>query len=362
MIRRLLPIAAILVFAITAPAYAAHSFVLTRAGEKPNVAVDRGGTGHFVWDQRAADGGSVTHYAACCGPAADVQPERAHLPPHAGDRSGQQHRLRRPRSCWPPTAASSSSPIAAVRSTGPTSTRRCCSAISRRRRAELRRRRDHRDHRHGRRRVRARRRRDHHRHRPELHGRTGGATGLVQRGRGPARPRRDRGRQDDRRDGRADRRSHRQRQDVHGWRRQRRPERDRELGLRADRSRRRPRARRGAEGDLPARPQRTALRPAAHRHRQGPPGQDARPDRTLVPDLRHRERRRRRARPRRLGAGPRPALPAHEQERNAPGGLHRLVTGSSFFNLSVGAGANGRGWVAWDSNGPNKTVRAIVTP
>ena len=62
MIRRLLPIAAILVFAITAPAYAAHSFVLTRAGDKPNVAVDRGGTGHFVWDQRAADGGSVTHY------------------------------------------------------------------------------------------------------------------------------------------------------------------------------------------------------------------------------------------------------------------------------------------------------------
>jgi hypothetical protein len=28
----------------------------------------------------------------------------------------------------------------------------------------------------------------------------------------------------------------------------------------------------------------------------------------------------------------------------------------------VGAGANGRGWVAWDSYGPNKTVRAIVTP
>jgi hypothetical protein len=47
---------------VTAPAYAAHSFVLTRAGSKPNVAVDRGGTGHFVWDERAADGGSVTHY------------------------------------------------------------------------------------------------------------------------------------------------------------------------------------------------------------------------------------------------------------------------------------------------------------
>ena len=40
-----------------------------------------------------------------------------------------------------------------------------------------------------------------------------------------------------------------------------------------------------------------------------------------VPDLRHGERRRRRARPRRLGAGPRPALPAHEQEHHAPGGL-----------------------------------------
>ena len=77
----------------------------------------------------------------------------------------------------------------------------------------------------------------------------------------------------------------------------------------------------GPKGTFLLRPQRTALRPAAHRHHQGPPGQDARPDRTLVPDLRHRERRRRRARPRRLGAGPRPALPAHEQERNAPGGF-----------------------------------------
>ena len=43
-------------------------------------------------------------------------------------------------------------------------------------------------------------------------------------------------------------------------------------------------------------------------------------------------------------------------------GSHRLVSGSGFFDLSVGAGANGRGWVAWDSNGPNKTVRAIVAP
>jgi hypothetical protein len=32
------------------------------------------------------------------------------------------------------------------------------------------------------------------------------------------------------------------------------------------------------------------------------------------------------------------------------------------LDLAVGAGANGRGWVAWDANGPNKTVRAIVTP
>ena len=43
-------------------------------------------------------------------------------------------------------------------------------------------------------------------------------------------------------------------------------------------------------------------------------------------------------------------------------GSHRLVAGNGFFDLAVGAGANGRGWVAWDSNGPNKTVRAIVTP
>jgi hypothetical protein len=62
MIRRLLPLASILVFAMTAPAYAAHSFVLTRSGAKPNVVVDRGGTGHFVWDERAGDGASVTHY------------------------------------------------------------------------------------------------------------------------------------------------------------------------------------------------------------------------------------------------------------------------------------------------------------
>ena len=62
MIRRLLPLAPILVLAAAAPAQAAHSFVLTRAGANPDVAVDRGGTGHFVWDERAADGGSVTHY------------------------------------------------------------------------------------------------------------------------------------------------------------------------------------------------------------------------------------------------------------------------------------------------------------
>ena len=74
MLRRLLPLAAILAFAIAAPAHAAHSFVLTPSGAKPNVAVDRGGTGHFVWDERAADGGSVTHYCRVCAAAADARP------------------------------------------------------------------------------------------------------------------------------------------------------------------------------------------------------------------------------------------------------------------------------------------------
>ena len=62
MLRRLLPLAAILALAVATPAHAAHSFVLTPSGAKPDVAVDRGGTGHFVWDERAGDGGSVTHY------------------------------------------------------------------------------------------------------------------------------------------------------------------------------------------------------------------------------------------------------------------------------------------------------------
>jgi hypothetical protein len=40
----------------------------------------------------------------------------------------------------------------------------------------------------------------------------------------------------------------------------------------------------------------------------------------------------------------------------------RLATGSGFFDLAVGAGPSGRGWVAWDSNGPNRTVRAVRVP
>jgi hypothetical protein len=41
----------------------------------------------------------------------------------------------------------------------------------------------------------------------------------------------------------------------------------------------------------------------------------------------------------------------------------RILVGGrgAFFNLAVSAGSNGRGWVAWDSNGQNKTVRAIAT-
>ena len=62
MLRRLLPVAAIAALAVASPAGAAHSFVLTPSGAKPDVAVDRGGTAHFVWDERAGDGGSVTHY------------------------------------------------------------------------------------------------------------------------------------------------------------------------------------------------------------------------------------------------------------------------------------------------------------
>jgi hypothetical protein len=41
---------------------------------------------------------------------------------------------------------------------------------------------------------------------------------------------------------------------------------------------------------------------------------------------------------------------------------HVLTHGASYFDLAVAAGANGRGWVTWDANGPNKTVRAIVAP
>jgi hypothetical protein len=54
MIRRLLPLVFIFVLVTTAPAYAAHSFVLARAAAKPNVVVDRGGTRHFVWARSSA--------------------------------------------------------------------------------------------------------------------------------------------------------------------------------------------------------------------------------------------------------------------------------------------------------------------
>jgi hypothetical protein len=62
MLRRLLVLTPLLALAIAAPAQAAHSFVLTRSGAKPAVAVDRGGTGHFVWDQHGPNGASITHY------------------------------------------------------------------------------------------------------------------------------------------------------------------------------------------------------------------------------------------------------------------------------------------------------------
>jgi hypothetical protein len=62
MFRRPLLLATVVSLAVAAPAQAAHSFVLTRSGSMPSLAVDRAGTGHFVWDERAPDGGSVTHY------------------------------------------------------------------------------------------------------------------------------------------------------------------------------------------------------------------------------------------------------------------------------------------------------------
>ncbi len=62
MLRRLLVLSPLLALAAAAPAQAAQSFVLTRAGSKPAIAVDRGGTGHFVWDQRGPNGASITHY------------------------------------------------------------------------------------------------------------------------------------------------------------------------------------------------------------------------------------------------------------------------------------------------------------
>ena len=110
-------------FAITAPAYAAHSSRAdARAGAKPNVrrrprrdrALRLGRSAPPTAARSRTTAASLRTGRGC------AAGERAHLPPHAGDRSGQQHRLRRPaRPAGRPTAASSSSPIAAVRSTGP---------------------------------------------------------------------------------------------------------------------------------------------------------------------------------------------------------------------------------------------------
>ena len=74
MLRRLLPLAAILALAVATPAHAAHSFVLTPSGAKPDVAVDRGGTGHFVWDERAGEAARSRTTAASCAAAAAARP------------------------------------------------------------------------------------------------------------------------------------------------------------------------------------------------------------------------------------------------------------------------------------------------
>jgi hypothetical protein len=72
-----------------APAQAAHSFVLTRAGSMPAVAVDGGGIGHFVWDERAPDGGSVTHYCKVVrgGRGCAAGSERTFRPTQASDQA-----------------------------------------------------------------------------------------------------------------------------------------------------------------------------------------------------------------------------------------------------------------------------------
>jgi hypothetical protein len=62
MLRRLLVLTPLIALAAAVPAQAAHPFALTRSGEQPALAVDRGGTGHFVWDQRGPNGASITHY------------------------------------------------------------------------------------------------------------------------------------------------------------------------------------------------------------------------------------------------------------------------------------------------------------
>jgi len=89
MIRRLLSLTPVLVLAAAAPAQAAHSFVLTRSGSKPALAVDRGGTGHFVWDQRAPDSASITHYCRVLRTGRGCAPgtERTFRPTQATDQT-----------------------------------------------------------------------------------------------------------------------------------------------------------------------------------------------------------------------------------------------------------------------------------
>jgi hypothetical protein len=87
MLRRLLVLTPLLALAAAAPAQAAHSFVLTRSGAKPDVVVDSGGTGHFVWDQRAPNGASITHYCRVLrsGRGCAAGTERTFQPTQASD-------------------------------------------------------------------------------------------------------------------------------------------------------------------------------------------------------------------------------------------------------------------------------------
>jgi hypothetical protein len=55
------PAAVLAALALAAPA-AARSFTVSTAGNKPDVAVDGGGTAHVVWDTVDAGGTSTTHY------------------------------------------------------------------------------------------------------------------------------------------------------------------------------------------------------------------------------------------------------------------------------------------------------------